>query len=95
MGVVTIVRSIMEADGHITRGISVPVEVVEEVASAEGVNPDELPPLGGTLDADALDRFVASLDARKTATSEAVTFRYAGYRVAVSPDGDVSVSTLE
>lgn len=92
MGLDTIPRRIMEADGGISGGVSVSTDVVRRVASAEGVEPTELPPLYGAIDPDALDRFLASVEVSRPIVSDAVQFRYAGYRVAVDADGEVTLS---
>lgn len=73
-------------------GPSVAAEIVEQVASAKGVDHSDLPPLYETLDPAALDRLVASLHASDIDGPTVLAFRYAGYRVAIAPDGDVTVT---
>ena len=61
------------------------------VAERAGVDPLSLPPLYDCIDADALER--VATDRRPTACGVAVSFRYAGYTVAV--DGErLSVTPL-
>lgn len=67
--------------------------VVRAVADAENASPLELAPLAKTLDPDALDALVASLDTEPTPSS--VSFRYAGYFVTVDGNYDVSLSRAE
>lgn len=65
--------------------------VVEAIADAKDVSPlDVNPPLYNTIDPDALEQFVASVDGRTAAAVE-VRFTYAGYEVTVTGDGRVAV----
>jgi hypothetical protein len=70
---------------------SVTEAVVTGVAEAEGVSPQEVdPPLYSVIDADALERFVASIDG-SDAEDAGVSFEYAGHEVTVSGTGEVRV----
>jgi hypothetical protein len=65
-------------------------EVVLAVAAATGLEPAALPPLHATVDADALNRILAS--ARETGVEDVrVTFEYAGTEVAVDGTGGIAV----
>lgn len=67
--------------------------VVTAVAQAEGVSPLELtPPLARAIDPDALESIVASLPDRPGLETPRVQFRYCGYTVTVTGDGEVSLS---
>lgn len=70
-----------------TEGRSISVTVVELVAAETGLDPLELPPLGNTVDPEALDRLFAD----GAATEASAQFRFAGCRVSVSADGMVTV----
>lgn len=72
-------------------GESVSQSIVEAVAEAEGVAPEELaPPLYEVIDPDALGRLFASTSNADRGDGR-VTFRYAGHDVTVESDGAVSV----
>lgn len=73
------------------RGTSVaPSEaVVGRVANREGVDPLALDPLYGTLDTDALDALVRSVDG--TGADCRVEFSYHGYDVTVTGEGVVHI----
>lgn len=58
-------------------------QIVEGIAEAESVDPLELPPLGETIDTDALQTVVDSTETVR------VEFEYAGYDIRVT-DGTVS-----
>jgi hypothetical protein len=62
--------------------------VVEEIASREGVDFTELPPLSRTVDGDALTKLLRSADG----TDLTVEFSYCGYEVTVHGDGRVTVT---
>lgn len=66
------------------------VRVVECVAAALGVSPMALPPLGRTVDSDALDKLFAAPD-RQDCT---VSFEFAGTAVTITRRGDVRVSPI-
>lgn len=59
--------------------------VIEAVARATDADPLDLPPLSRTLDADALDAFVAN------SRFDSLSFAWAGVRVTVFEDGTVRV----
>ena len=67
-----------DVEGHV-------FEIVEAIAEAEGVDVVDLPPLGETLDTDALETLVS---AERDVT---ITFEYAGYRVGVDSRGTVTI----
>lgn len=70
-------------------GGPVGVEIAEEVASREGVDPTDLePPLYDVVDLEALDAFLQSSRAGETT----VKFRYAQYRIVVDNAGSVRVT---
>lgn len=60
--------------------------VVRSVSIHADTDPLELPPLSHTVDPDALDVIVSSLE------YGTVEFRYAGYPVTIDSDGTVSVT---
>ena len=62
--------------------------VVRGVASAAGRDPLELPPLFGSVDPEALDATV------RTISDGTVSFRFAGYEVAVDSGGEVELTEL-
>ncbi|WP_276256725.1 HalOD1 output domain-containing protein [Halomontanus rarus] len=66
--------------------------VVLAVADASGVDPLELPPLGDTIDPDALNELFM---ARSESTVAKVTFEYAGYDVTVRGDGEIQARTTQ
>lgn len=66
---------------------SVTQSVVEAVAEADGVGPEELaPPLYEEIDPDALERIFAT-----GPSTRRVVFTYNGYEVTVRGDGSVSI----
>lgn len=66
--------------------------VIRTVAVYANKEPEELPPLNSVIDADALEAlFGPRLDGTSRQGSGEVRFRYAGYMVRVSADGDVQV----
>lgn len=68
------------------------LEALEEVTGTDRL---DLPPLYETIDSDALDRLVASLDGTDGDGPATIEFSYAGHRVTVTDDGDVSVTPCE
>lgn len=64
---------------------AVVVQIVEQVAAAEGVEPVDLPPLAHSIDPDILERFVDSAQGGELA------FPYAGRYVYVFFDGAVRI----
>jgi len=68
-------------------------EVVERVASREGVNHTELVPLFYAIDPDALDKLVESSQGEESALQ--ITFAYHGYGVTVRADGMVHLERNE
>lgn len=69
---------------------SVPVAVVETVASVTGQSPTEMEPLSEVVDTDALDQLFTS---RRSTPRHlgCVQFQYQGYLVEVSATGSVRV----
>lgn len=66
--------------------------IVGAVANAKAVSPLDLPPLYSSIDPDALDAFVASLNDTRGEHEGAVTFTYDSYEVTVTGNGDVSLA---
>lgn len=66
------------------------VRIVEEIANREGTDPARLPPLAESTDPDGLARLVDH-----AAVPITVSFRYIGYEVRVSADGQVSVTDVD
>lgn len=60
-------------------------EVVERVATREGVDHTDLDPLFDVIDPDALDRIVQS--GRGTASPVHLTFTYHGYEISINGEG--------
>ncbi|WP_121820747.1 HalOD1 output domain-containing protein [Halostella salina] len=58
------------------------LEVVEEVATREGIDPTQLTPLQETIDVDSLCDVLETAD-----DSVRIEFRYMGYQVVVHGDG--------
>ena len=71
-------RTSEHVEGHV-------FEIVEAIAEEEGVDAVELPPLGETLDTDALEALVGS------GGDVTISFEYAGYRVGVDSRGTVTI----
>lgn len=65
--------------------------ITTAVADAEGVDPWELPPLYDAVDPDALHSLIRSGKQIGDRSPLEVSFRYAGYDVTVSGDGDVEL----
>lgn len=70
-------------------GSPVSETIVRRIAAEKDVDPLDLPPLFETVEPDALDQLVRSLDG---GSDSSVRLDYAGYRVVVSGAGDVVVS---
>lgn len=66
-------------------------DVVNAVATRERVDPTDLPPLGETVDPDALSRLVDT----RSDQSITVEFTYRGYDVTVRDGGRVAVRERE
>lgn len=66
--------------------------IVTAVADAEGVSPLDLPSLYSSIDPDALDAIVASLNGARGGPGGAITFAYGSYEVTVYGSGDVSLA---
>ncbi|MFD1600347.1 HalOD1 output domain-containing protein [Halobellus rarus] len=63
---------------------SLTVEIVQEVARVAGEEVTDLPPLGQTIDIEAVERLAQTEDTR-------IEFRYLDYEVVVA-DGNVTVN---
>lgn len=61
--------------------------VIEAVATAEGVEPDELPPIYDAIEPEALD----SLFAGRDSSAVRIDFRYAGHDVTLEGNGEVGL----
>lgn len=71
---------------------SLTCSLVEALAAAKGVEPVELDPIQTVVDADALDRTVASLRESSSRVRDGrVEFTLDGYRVEVTSEGEVAV----
>mgnify|MGYP006289413123 FL=1 len=57
--------------------------VVRLVATVDGTDPLDLPPLGRVLDSDALDAVFEPVPGRSATTSRSLTFSYHGYTLTV------------
>lgn len=80
-------------DSHTTNGRSVSDTVIEKVAARENVDPTDLDHrLYEIIDPDALDAIFASLGTRTSRSDGHVQFSYCGYEVAITSDGDVTVT---
>lgn len=66
------------------------VHVVQEIATAEEIDPTELRPLHEVLDPDALDELIHGASADLT-----VEFAYGGYSVRVDGAGRVTVDAVD
>lgn len=66
---------------------SLVVELVSHISEAKGVEPLELPPLGNTIDPEAVERVLES-DMNCSAT---VSFEYADCEVEVKANGEIFV----
>lgn len=66
--------------------------IVIAVADAEGVSPLDLPPLYPTIDPDALDAVIGSLNDTRGEPRGSVTFAYDSYEVTVTGDGGISLA---
>lgn len=63
------------------------VAVVRAVARVADVDPDEMEPLHGSVDPDALDRIFAPTGGADRRSNGSVEFDYLGYRVVVKGHG--------
>lgn len=69
--------------------------VVKMVSSLEDVPPTALDPLHDYVDPDALDRLVAPKRDGQQRTGAYAAFRFEGYDVTVSGDGQISLYELD
>lgn len=60
--------------------------LIERLADAKAVSPRDLPPLGRSIDLEALDALVESANSRIT-----VSFSIEGYEVLIGGDGTVAL----
>lgn len=72
--------------------LSTSESIIIAVADAEDVPPLNLPPLYPTVDPDALDTFIGSLNDTRGERQGSATFAYGNYEVTVTGDGDVSLA---
>lgn len=70
---------------------SVPLTIVNAVATTTGTASTDLPPLAEVIDPDAVETLFESV-AGPTAADGQLTFRYAGCTVVVESDGGVSAT---
>lgn len=63
-------------------------DLVRRVAEAKGVEPTDLPPLGYSVDPEALEALVSG----EAPEGMAVSFEYCGFDVTVDTDGTVDVA---
>lgn len=63
--------------------------ILFKIAEREGVDPTDLPILAETIDPDALESLIKSLS-----DNGSVNFRYYGYDVQVTGDGDIDLTEL-
>lgn len=66
-------------------------EVVKKVASKTGHDPTELPPLHTAVDPDALNDIFSSISDSAERPEAVITFSYAGYRIRVTQNEEVTV----
>lgn len=77
------------------RGVPLSCAVVEAVADASATEATQLPPLHDVVDPDALDAlFQPRHTGDEPRDSGLVSFEYAGHRVRVGGNGDISVERL-
>lgn len=69
--------------------------IVKIIASLEDVAPTHLEPLHDYVDPDALDRLVAPKRDGTPRTGAFASFRFEGYDVTVSGDGQISLYELD
>lgn len=72
------------AANFFTSADPVSLRIVEQLADAEDLDPSDIPPLGYTIDLEALDTLVES-----ATSSLLVTFSVLGYDVIVTGNGSV------
>lgn len=66
------------------------VEILDAVATEEGVETAALPPLAAAVDPEALDALLDSIDDPDHSTAN-VQFEYYGHTVQITPDYTVTV----
>jgi hypothetical protein len=71
---------------------SITTTVIQSVADVSGVSQTDLDPIFETVDPDALDQVLASLQWNAMAE---VRFDYSGHRVVIRGDGRITVKPLE
>lgn len=84
---VEIVRVSRRSTAHVRDTGSPVASIVEAVASREGVETTELPPLHETISSDILETLRQSVDD----VEQHVRFRYYGYQVTVRGDGSIVI----
>ena len=66
-------------------------KVISEVANKEGTDPAELDPLAKRINPEALDQLFESIGTVPKQQNGIVTFRYMGYTIMVTSNGDISI----
>lgn len=67
-------------------------KILDEIAEREDVPPVDLePPLYDAIDPEALDSFFRNHGRETVDSARQIVFRYAGYDVSVSGDGEVEI----
>lgn len=84
----------MSAEVHKTgdgspNGDHVSIRLVEKLAEARNLDPRDLPPLGRTIDLEALDTFIESAQSELT-----IEFSIQGHAVTVTGDGVITLDPL-
>ncbi|GAA0250177.1 HalOD1 output domain-containing protein [Haladaptatus pallidirubidus] len=72
---------------------SLSTRVLTAVADAKECTPDDLEPLYNVVNPEALDELFAPQADGTTRADGSVSFQYAGYRVTVSSEGNVSLES--
>jgi len=74
-----------------SKGERVSTAIVQELATVEGVEPEELPPLYDAIDTDALDTLIHQSDTDDVT----IGFDYGQYRIHVEGTGEITVTPSE
>ena len=82
-------RTRLEEDGEVG------VQIVRSVAAVTGVEPSRLPPLGRTVDVDALDRLASTAGAGDSTGEVSVSFRYADCVVVLDASRHITIRTQD
>ena len=68
------------------------ISVIQKVATLEGVDSMDLPPLYDSIDPEALDSLLEQRDGHVTDETVSIEFTYNGYTVVVDSAGSIDVS---